>query len=81
MKLPRDLSGNDLVKALGRLGYTVTHQTGSHIHLTTQIGGEHHVTVPAHSPVKVGTLQSIFRAAGEHANLNREQLLQKLFGS
>lgn len=31
MKLPRDLSGQDLVKALRRLGYEVSHQTGSHI--------------------------------------------------
>ena len=30
MKLPRDLSGADLVKALGRIGYRVTRQTGSH---------------------------------------------------
>lgn len=31
MKLPRDLTGSDLSKALGRLGYRVTRQTGSHI--------------------------------------------------
>jgi predicted RNA binding protein YcfA (HicA-like mRNA interferase family) len=36
MKLPRDLSGQDLVKALKKLGYEVSHQTGSHIRLTTQ---------------------------------------------
>lgn len=42
MKLPRDLSGQDLVKALSCLGYQVSHQTGSHIRLTTQQNGEHH---------------------------------------
>jgi predicted RNA binding protein YcfA (HicA-like mRNA interferase family) len=36
MKLPRDLSGEALAKALERLGYTVDRQTGSHIRLTTQ---------------------------------------------
>jgi predicted RNA binding protein YcfA (HicA-like mRNA interferase family) len=34
MRLPRDLSGSDLVKALGRLGYRVTRQSGSHIRLS-----------------------------------------------
>jgi transcriptional regulator of acetoin/glycerol metabolism len=31
MRISRDLSGPDLVKALGTLGYTVTRQTGSHL--------------------------------------------------
>lgn len=34
MKLPRDLSGQDLVKALRRLGYEVSHQAESHIRFT-----------------------------------------------
>ena len=54
MKLPRDISGVDLAKALGRLGYEITHQTGSHIRLTTQRGGEHHLTIPAHEAIRVG---------------------------
>ena len=41
MRLPRDLSGRDLVKALARLGYEVDLQTGSHIRLTTHRRGEH----------------------------------------
>jgi predicted RNA binding protein YcfA (HicA-like mRNA interferase family) len=36
MKLPRDVSGPDLVKALRKLGYEVTRQKGSHIRITTQ---------------------------------------------
>ena len=79
MKLPRNLSGSDLAKALARLGYTVDRQTGSHIRLTTQTGEEHHVTIPAHHPLKVGTLTSILRDVGTHANLDREQLLKILF--
>ena len=35
MKLPRDLTGLQLVKILEALGYQVTRQTGSHIRLTT----------------------------------------------
>lgn len=79
MKLPRDLSGQDLVKNLKKLGYEVTHQTGSHIRLTTQQKGEHHITIPAHNPLKVGTLNAILRNIGNHFQLNRDELLHKLF--
>lgn len=79
MKLPRDLSGDELATALARLGYAVDHQTGSHIRLTTQHGGEHHVTVPAHETLKVGTLSAILRGVAEHTNLSRDELLEKLF--
>ena len=79
MKLPRDLSGNELVKALARLGYIVDHQTGSHIRLTTQHNGEHHVTIPAHNPIKIGTLNAILHDVAAYASLSREELLEKLF--
>ena len=49
MRLPRDVSGRDLAKALGKLGYKTTRQTGSHIRLTTQQHGEHHITIPDHT--------------------------------
>lgn len=79
MKLPRDLSGQDLAKALVRLEYEVSRQTGSHIRLTTQRDGEHHITVPAHDPIKIGTLNAILRDVAEHAGLSREELLEELF--
>lgn len=79
MKLPRDLSGEELVKVLARLGYEVSHQTGSHIRLTTQPNGEHHITVPAHNPIKVGTLNAILRDVATHAGITREELLAQLF--
>lgn len=49
MKLPRDLSGQDLAKALKIFSYEISHQTGSHIRLTTQEKGEHNITIPAHN--------------------------------
>jgi predicted RNA binding protein YcfA (HicA-like mRNA interferase family) len=51
--------GADLAKRLGRLGYEVTRQTGSHLRLKTTEGGQHHVTIPNHDPLKVGTLAEI----------------------
>ena len=80
MRLPRGLSGADLVKALGRLGYHVTRQTGSHVRLTSRLGGqEHHLTIPNHSPLKIGTLNGILRELAAHFNLSRDALLTKLF--
>ena len=64
MRLPRDLSGDDLVKALRGLGYEVTRQTGSHLRLTTLDHGEHHVTIPRHNPVNSFTMGGIVRDAG-----------------
>lgn len=81
MKLPRDLNGRDLVRALGKLGYTIDHQTDSHMRLTTKQPTEHHITVPAHDPIKIGTLSSILRDVGQHAQLDREALLRLLFGA
>lgn len=80
MRLPRDLSADDLVRALRRLGYAVDRQTGSHIRLTTERSGEHHLTIPLHDPLKIGTLTAILRDLSEHHGLSRDDLLAELFG-
>jgi len=80
MRLPRDLSGNDLVQALRKLGYSITRQTGSHLRLTTHKDGEHHLTIPLHSPLRVGTLSAILADVATHFKMTREQLVDKLFG-
>jgi predicted RNA binding protein YcfA (HicA-like mRNA interferase family) len=61
VKLPRDVSGADAVRALQRLGFVVVRQRGSHIRLGK---GPLGVTVPAHGSIAPGTLQSILRQAG-----------------
>jgi len=78
VKTPRDISGADLAKALRVLGYTVTRQNGSHLRITTQLGGEHHEVVPNHSPVKIGTLKSILRNIAAHHRLSVAELAAKL---
>ena len=80
MRLPRDLSGSDLAQSLHKLGYLVTRQTGSHLRLTTHDQGEHHLTIPLHSPLRVGTLSAILADVSSHFKLSRNQLLDKLFG-
>ena len=79
MKLPRDLAGVELSARLARLGYTVTRQAGSHLRLTSGQHGEHHVTVPRHDPLRVGTLAAILDAVAAHHGLSRDALLDRLF--
>jgi len=78
MRLPRDVSGADLVKALRVLGYEITRQTGSHIRLTTNENGTHHVTIPNHDPLRIGTLASILDDTAEHFQIDRKELLLRL---
>jgi predicted RNA binding protein YcfA (HicA-like mRNA interferase family) len=75
VRLPRGLTGQQLAKALGKLGYSVDRQTGSHIRLTTYENGEHHITVPNHSPIKVGTLNAILKGISDHFGLDRDELI------
>ena len=80
MKVPRDLSGVALAKALSRLGYQTTRQTGSHLRLTAQSPAQHHITIPAHDPLKVGTLSGILGEVAAHLEITRDELMQRLFG-
>jgi predicted RNA binding protein YcfA (HicA-like mRNA interferase family) len=80
MKLPRDLSGADLAKALTRVGYRSTRQSGSHIRLTTDTPFQHHVTVPVHDALKVGTVAGILSDVAAHLKISRDDLMKKLFG-
>ncbi len=80
MKLPRDVSGEELVKSLRRFGYEITRQTGSHIRVTSNFKGrEHHVTIPAHKQLKVGTLAEVLSNVAAYLDLTREKLVQELF--
>lgn len=78
MKLPRDLSGSDLIRHLAKLGYHITRQTGSHVRLTTHERGEHHVTIPHHDPLRIGTLASVLAAVAAHHGVSRDELLSRL---
>lgn len=80
MKLPRDLSGDELARALMRYGYQITRQTGSHMRLSSNFTGtQHHVTIPAHSPLKIGTLSQILSDVANYLELTRDHLAKNLF--
>ena len=78
MKLPRNLSGSDLLAALRRLGYQAVRQRGSHIRVTTQIKGEHHEVIPLHNPIRVKTLSSILKSIARHHDMTVEELLNAI---
>jgi len=79
MRIPRDLSAQELVKALEKMGYEVTRRKGSHIRLTTMEQGEHHVTIPDHAAMRVGTLSGILGDIAEHFGIPRDELMEELF--
>jgi len=79
MRLPRDLTGVELVRRLSKLGYHQTRQTGSHVRLTCDAPRQHHVTIPLHDPLRIGTLAAILADVAEVHGLERDALLERLF--
>jgi predicted RNA binding protein YcfA (HicA-like mRNA interferase family) len=60
VKLPRDLSGEEVCRALKRSGFEFVRQTGSHRHY---VKNGLHPCVPMHRQIKPKTLQSILKQA------------------
>jgi predicted RNA binding protein YcfA (HicA-like mRNA interferase family) len=78
-KIPRDITGYELITIIGKFGYQITRQTGSHIRLTTKEYGIHHITVPNHNPLKIGTLSNILSDIADHFQLSKKELVEELF--
>ena len=78
MRLPRDIDGAQLARALKVLGYEITRQKGSHIRVTTRRDGENHEVIPYHDPIKTGTLASILKRIAAHHRLSVETILEML---
>lgn len=82
MKLPRDISGAELVTLLRRqYGYALVRQTGSHMRLVSyHRGHQGHVSVPNHSSVNIRTLARIINDVAAYLNVDREEVAEQLFG-
>jgi predicted RNA binding protein YcfA (HicA-like mRNA interferase family) len=78
-RIPRNISGQELIKALHGLGYIITRQVGSHIRLSTLEKGEHHITIPNHNPIRVGTLSNILNEIATHFQLSKEEIIERIF--
>lgn len=80
MKIPRDISSTELARLLKKYEYIVTHQTGSHIRLTSNIKrSKHNITIPDHKDLKVGTLNSILNDIARYLEIEKENFIQDLF--
>ena len=79
MKLPRDVSGDNLAKKLEPLGYQITRQTGSHLRLTRATHERsHHVTIPRRDALRVGTLNGILREVANSLGVSKEELIKRI---
>lgn len=79
MKLPRDLSGRQLIQALcSNWGYRQLHQVGSHIIIDTDTPQHQRLSIPDHRPLRPGTLNAILRAVATHKGITREAILSSL---
>lgn len=58
------VSGRRTVAALGKIGYQVDHQTGSHIILRHASPPHRRLTVPNHKEIAKGTLRRMLHDAG-----------------
>jgi len=71
LRLPRDLSGHDLAKLLRRYDYMRLKSTFR--------GTPHPITIPAHDPLKVGTLAGILSEVAGYLEIDRIKLEKELF--
>lgn len=79
MKIPRDVSAQELIRSLRVLGYEVVRQSGSHIRLSTELDGKHNVTIPNHKPLKTGTLLGgVLKPVARHHRITVDELLVKI---
>lgn len=67
MRVPRDIGASDLIRALRILGFERVRQDGSHIRLTTSLGGTHLTGSPAHWPLirLILTTRTIFSRSSQ----------------
>lgn len=73
VKLPRDCSGRQAVRAFQRAGWAVARQTASHI-ILVKPGHRPTLSVPDHKVLDPGLLRSLIR----HAELSVEEFVRLL---
>jgi predicted RNA binding protein YcfA (HicA-like mRNA interferase family) len=78
VKLPRDVTGAELIRALARFGYQQTRQTGSHVRLTSPSPRKHHLTVPLLNPLPVGTLSAIVKEAAAQLEMDAARIVKSI---
>lgn len=78
MKLPRDMDAASLIKVLAKLGYRQVRQSGSHVRLECE-EPVHRITIPNHSPLRIGTPATILAEVAAQRAMTRDALVRLLF--
>lgn len=78
--IPKNLTGQDLIKKLMLFGYQVVRQKGSHIRIKTVQNGVHSETIPNHKPLREGTVNKILKNISDHLEISKQELEEILFG-
>jgi predicted RNA binding protein YcfA (HicA-like mRNA interferase family) len=79
-KIPRDINAKMLITRLEKLGYVVIKQTGSHIRLeNNNLAKLHRITIPNHSPIRIGTLNNILLDIADKMVIEKRELIKDLF--
>lgn len=78
MKLPRDVSGSKLVKALRRLDYQVVRQRGSHVQLIHRPSNGNRLVIPDHAQLKPGLLGDLLNQVASYHGVTRDELIEEL---
>lgn len=79
MKIPRDISGAELINVLCRhFGYAKVHQVGSHVILQTEDPAHHRIAIPNHDSLRIGTLNSVLRAVAIAKRVDKKEILRFL---
>lgn len=79
--IPKNITGQDLIKKLLVLGYYEVRQKGSHIRIKTTQNGSHSETIPNHKPLREGTVNKILNNISKHFGITKLALEQLLFGN
>ncbi len=78
-KVPRDVSGKQLIRILSKYGYEVIRQNGSHIRVSiSNKDGIHNTTIPNHDSLRLGTLISIINDVSDYLGIDKQEIISKL---
>ena len=79
-KMPRNISGRELCRILGKHDYSINRQVGSHIRLiSNKMGNQHAITIPDHNPLKIGTLNKILKDVADYLKTNKDFIITDCF--
>ena len=79
MKIPRNISGDSLIKTLCKYwGYQQIHQVGSHFILETDLPSHQRMSIPSHKSLRIGTINSILRVVANHKGVSKNKIIETL---